>query len=82
MWLFLWQRTLAHFVSGSITVQLTSCLAGLDSTKQVNMLLIQQKQISRIQTKQTGQSYSDTSPYEVSVLWLGSQILADPRING
>ena len=33
------QRTLAYFLRGSITVQLTSCLTGLDSTKQVNMLL-------------------------------------------
>ena len=34
------QRTLTWFVMGSITEWLTSCLAGLDSTKQVNMFLI------------------------------------------
>ena len=47
-------RTLTYFVKGSITVSLTSCLTGLDSTKQVNMLLIQHQQSSWIQTKQTG----------------------------
>ena len=39
-------RTLTYFVKGSITVSLTSCLTGLDSTKQVNMLLIQHQQSS------------------------------------
>ena len=34
------QRILIHFVRGSITVGLSSCLAGLDSTKQVNLLII------------------------------------------
>ena len=34
------------FVRGSINVQLTSCLTGLDSTKQVNMFLIQHQQNS------------------------------------
>ena len=38
------QRTLTDFVRGSITALLTSCLTGLDSTKQVNLLLIQLKQ--------------------------------------
>ena len=37
------QGTLTYFVRGRITVRLTSCLTGLDSTKQVNMLLIQHK---------------------------------------
>ena len=61
------QRTLTYIVSGSITVHLTSCLTGLDSTKQVNMLLIQLKQSSWILTSQTGgQPHSDTSPYELS----------------
>ena len=61
------QRTLAYFLRGSITVQLTSCLTGLDSTKQVDILLIQHKRSSWIQTKQTGgQQYSDTSSYKVS----------------
>ena len=35
------QRTLTYFVRGSITVQLTSCLTGLDLTKQVKLLSIQ-----------------------------------------
>ena len=52
---------------GTITVWLTSCLTGLDLTKQVNLLLIQHKQSSWIQTNKTGrQPYSDTSPYEVN----------------
>ena len=60
-------RTLTYFVRGSITVQLTSCLIGLDLAKQVSMLLIQHKQSSWIQTSQAGgQSYSDTSPSKVS----------------
>ena len=33
-----------HFVRGSNTVRLTSCLTGLDSTKLVNLYLIQHKQ--------------------------------------
>ena len=37
-------------------------LFGLDFTKQVKLLFIQHKQSSYIQTKQTGQVYSDTSP--------------------
>ena len=36
-----WKRTLTYFRRGSITVQLTSCLTGLDLTKPVNLLLIQ-----------------------------------------
>ena len=43
------QRTLT--MGGSITVWPTSCLTGLDLTKQVNLLLIQHKQSSCIQTK-------------------------------
>ena len=39
-----WQRTLT--IWGSITVQLTSCLTGLDSTKQVKLMLIKHKQSS------------------------------------
>ena len=34
------QRIYSYFVRGSITVRLTSCLTGLDSTNQVNMLII------------------------------------------
>ena len=45
------QRTLTYSVRGSVTVRPTSCLTGLGSTKQVNMLLIQHKQSSQIQTK-------------------------------
>ena len=40
------QRRLTYFVSGSITVQLTSCLTGLDPTKLVNLYLIQHKHSS------------------------------------
>ena len=48
--LFIAENT--HFLSGSITVLLTSCLNGLDLTKQVNMFLMQHKQISCKQFKQ------------------------------
>ena len=55
------QRTLTYFVRGSITVRLNSCLAGLDSTKQVTST----QQSHWIQTSQTvGQPYSDISPYK------------------
>ena len=37
---------LTHFVSCSITVQLTSCLTGLDLTKQLNLFVIQDMQSS------------------------------------
>ena len=60
------QRTLTCLVKGMITVWLTSCLTGLDSTKQVNILLIQYKQSRWIGTKQPGSHlYSDTFPYKV-----------------
>ena len=36
-------------IVGSITVQLNSCLTGLDLTKQVKLLFIQPKQSSRMQ---------------------------------
>ena len=59
---------------------LTSCLIGLDSTKQVNMLLIQRKQSSWIQTKQTGgHLHSDISPYEVSECSLVTGKVQIPR---
>ena len=46
----------------------TSCLTGLDSTKLVNLYLIQYKKSNWILTSQTGgQPYSDTSPYAVSM---------------
>ena len=56
---------------GSITVHLTSYFSDLDSTKQVNLLLISVKQSSLIQISQTGgQLHSDTSPCEVMrILW-------------
>ena len=44
------QRTLTYFIKGSINVQLTYCLTGLDATKQVYLLLIQHKQSSLIKT--------------------------------
>ena len=39
-------RTLTYFLRGSITVQLTSCLTGLDLTKLVNLYLILHKQLN------------------------------------
>ena len=61
-------------IGGSISVLLTSCLTGLDSTKQVNLLLIQHKQSSWIQTKlRVGQLYIDTSSL-VNVLWIVAQM--------
>ena len=48
-----------------ITVQLTG-LAGFDLTKHENLLLIQHKQRSLIQTSKTGGNmYSDASPQKV-----------------
>ena len=56
------QRTLTYFVRDRITVWLTSCSTGFDSTKLVNLYLIHYKQSSWIRTSQTGgQPYSDTS---------------------
>ena len=45
---YIWanQRTLSYFVRGSITVQLTSCLTGLDSTKLANLYLMQHQENS------------------------------------
>ena len=45
---YIWanQRTLSYFVRGSITVQLTSCLTGLDWAELVNILSIKLKQSS------------------------------------
>ena len=47
-----------------VTVQLTYCLTGLNSTQQVNLLIILTKQSCQIQIG--GQPYSDYSPHEVS----------------
>ena len=58
-------------VWGTFTVQLTSCLTGLDLTEQVKSVSYQQKQNSRIKTIKTGsQLYSDTSPIEESIRYL------------
>ena len=48
------QRTLT--IGGSINVQLTSCLTGLDLTKQGMLMLIQQKQAAK--SKENKQSVS------------------------
>ena len=66
---------------GSITVCLTSCLTGLDSTILVNNYVIQHKQSSWIVTSQTGgQPYSDTSTYKVSECSLPKLPMHDKRI--
>ena len=56
---------------GSITVQLTYCLTGLDSA---DMLMLNKKQfylVGQIQTSQSGgQPFSDTSPM-LSGFWMG-----------
>ena len=66
---FFTHRALIYFVRGSMTVWLTSCLIGLDLAERVNLLLIKHKQISWIQTSQTGsQPYYHTS--YVSVLYV------------
>ena len=46
---------------------LTFCLTGLDSTKLVNLYLIQQSKAaeSYFNSQTGGQPYSDTSPYKV-----------------
>ena len=50
----------------SLTERLTFCLTGLDSAKQLHMLLIKHKQSTCIQTSQTGGLlYSDTHPFKV-----------------
>ena len=71
------QRTLTYFIRGNITVQLTSCLTGLDSTKQVNMLLIQHKQSSWFQTKtnrRSGIQWIRPRTKKMSVLWFVAQL--------
>ena len=61
------QWTVTYFERGITTVQLTSCLNGLDLTKQVNLFKIQHYQSSWIQINKTeGQPYSDDSRYKVS----------------
>ena len=69
------QRTLTYyFLRGSITVQLTSFLTGLDSAALLILNKIQIYKFGWIQTSQTGgQLYSDTSPYEVSECFLLNQ---------
>ena len=46
-----WNRPENTNLRGSITVQLTSCLTGFDLTKQVKLMLIQQKQSCWNQTE-------------------------------
>ena len=49
-----------------MTEWLTLCVTAFDSNKQINLLLIQCKQSSGIQTSKTGgQPYSYTSAYKV-----------------
>ena len=56
------QRKLTYFVRGSITVRTADLLFDwLDSTKLVNLYIIQHKQNSWIITSQTGQLYSESS---------------------
>ena len=66
LWYFR-QRTLTYFIRRRITARLTSCLTSLDSTKQVNMSLIQHKQSRWIQTKQRRgrKSYIVTFPFKL-----------------
>ena len=40
------QRTYTYIVRGSIIVQMTSCLTGVDMAEQVKLLLIKHKQSS------------------------------------
>ena len=61
------QITLSYLIRGWITLPLTSCVNGLDSNYEVNLLFIQHKQNSQIQTSKTrGQPNSCTSTYEVN----------------
>ena len=61
---------------GSITVQLTSCLTGLDSTKKVNMFLIQHKQSDWIQT--ICFAYDELKPFDLFGQIQTSQIVGQP----
>ena len=59
-----------------MTVQLTSCLDGLDSTKQINLLFFNISKATQFQTGKTGgQPYRDTS--SVSKLSMVSQKLVE-----
>ena len=60
------QRTLTNLIRGSITVQVTSCLTGLNLTIQVNMFLIQHKQRSWIQRTRVEQKNALNKSSEVS----------------
>ena len=61
------QRTLSYFVRGNNTVQLTSCLIGLDSAVLLNWNYKQICLFGQILTGQRGgQLYSDISPYKVT----------------
>ena len=63
-------KTLTYFIRGIINERLTSCFTCLDSAA-LFMLNYQQIHLfGWIQTSQTvGQLYSNTSPYEVSILY-------------
>ena len=54
---------------GSITERLTSCLTGLDLSKQVKLLLIQYKQSRR--TKQNKQEVSRTVKLPLNLMFSG-----------
>lgn len=58
------QKIIFYFLRGSITVRLTSCLAGQYWIKQVAKLKIKDKQSSLIQKSEKGvMVFSDTSLY-------------------
>ena len=62
---------ISFFVKGIITVWLTSCLTGLDFTKQGKLFLNKHKRSIQIQARKTGgQPCSDTFPCEVSEYYL------------
>ena len=74
------QRTLTYFVKGNITVQLTSCLTGLDSAFLLNWNYKQICLFGQILTGQTGgHPYSDISPYKVSECSL-IHVTLDPMV--
>ena len=60
----LYQPENTHFVRGSITIRLTSCLTGLDLAKQVNLLTVLIKQNGWILTSHTG-----GQPYSYQLIW-------------
>ena len=72
-----------NMVTLSITVQMTSCLTGLDLTKHVKLLFIHHKQSSWNETNKTGgQPYSDTSSYKVSEYYFTEYYLSTQYLSG